>query len=99
MESSLSLNSYRETAKHRLSVQPPADARFPSSEGAFCDGEGESQFTVGLSNQRVLISATDGLALAFSTYPGSIPALYVPSAQHIYISTGYILFYNMMSSR
>lgn len=97
MESSLSINSSRETVKHRLSVQPPADAHFPSSEGAFCNAEEESQFLIGLSNQRVLISATDGPALAFSPYPGSIPALYVPSAQHICISTGYTLFYDINS--
>lgn len=31
-------------------MQAPADALFPSSEGAFCSTDGEFQFTVGLSN-------------------------------------------------
>lgn len=76
-------------------MQSPADMHFPSSEGGFCNAEGGSRFPAGLSNWKALFSATDGSALAVSTYPGSASTLYDPSAQHVYISTDYTFFYNI----
>ena len=73
-------------------MQSPADTRFPSSEGALCNAEAESQIPAGLSNRTVPL--TGQLSLSLHTQEVSPPYTIPLHSTFIFLQT-IPFFYNI----